>query len=357
MAWPMMGPMIGMGAQMPEPTLSQKLKYGMSQFFSPENENRNLGLASALLSQSGWHPAGQAPTLGQALGQSLPAYQQGQQLDKQNADEDQLKQLAKQMGFEGLPSSVMPGLVSKMLERQMGGDSSQDIQEYEYAQRGGYKGSFYDWMNEKSRSAPYYQPVTTSTGMQRFNARTGQIEPLTGADGSPLLPIAADPSVQGAVAGAKAEAGAYGKGRGEAQISLPGAEQNATYAKQVIDSLINHPGRDTLFGKSGAFGVASAIPGSDAAGAKTYLDQISGQAFLEAFESLKGAGQITEVEGIKATQAKARLATAQSDEEAVKALNELKAVIDLGVERARRKAGATDAPPAAGGFKVRRKIK
>lgn len=110
---------MGANAQMPEPTLAEKLKYGMSQFFSPENENRNLGLASALLSQSGWAPVGQAPTFGQALGQSLGGYQRGAALDKQNADEDQLKELAKQMGFEGLPSSVVPGLVSKMLEAKI----------------------------------------------------------------------------------------------------------------------------------------------------------------------------------------------------------------------------------------------
>ncbi len=33
------------------------------------------------------------------------------------------------------------------------------------------------------------------------------------------------------------------------------------------------------------------------------LDQVQGGAFLQAFESLKGGGQITQIEGEKATQA------------------------------------------------------
>ena len=49
------------------------------------------------------------------------------------------------------------------------------------------------------------------------------------------------------------------------------------------------------------------VPGTERAGARSYLDQIGGQAFLQAFESLKGGGQITEIEGTKATTALTRL--------------------------------------------------
>jgi hypothetical protein len=52
------------------------------------------------------------------------------------------------------------------------------------------------------------------------------------------------------------------------------------------------------------------LPSVDAARAATFLDQIGGAAFLTAFETLKGGGQITEVEGEKATNAIARLSTA-----------------------------------------------
>ena len=105
----------------------------------------------------------------------------------------------------------------------------------------------------------------------------------------------------------------------------------------VIDQAINHPGRGYATGASSMLPI---LPGTDAADFRAVLDQIKGQAFLQAFESLKGGGQITEVEGQKATQAIARLDRAQSEAEFVKSLQELRGIVASGLERARRKAGA-----------------
>ena len=88
--------------------------------------------------------------------------------------------------------------------------------------------------------------------------------------------------------------------------------------------------------------------------------QLQGQAFLAAFESLKGGGAITEIEGQKATDAIARLSRTQSPEAFVASLEELRGMLEVGVTRARDAArrGAPavrgmapppDAPPAAGG--------
>ena len=63
------------------------------------------------------------------------------------------------------------------------------------------------------------------------------------------------------------------------------------------------------------------------------LDQLGGAAFLQAFESLKGGGQITEVEGKKATDAMARLNRAQSDGEFELALRELREIMTAGYKR------------------------
>lgn len=174
--------------------------------------------------------------------------------------------------------------------------------------------------------------------------------PVTGPDGQPVRNATYDPTLQGTIATSKASGTAQGKAQGEATAELPAAIQSGEYAMSVIDKLINSPGRSVITGKSGAFGLAASIPGSESANAKALLDQIGGQAFLEAFESLKGGGQITEVEGQKATQAKARLSTAQSDEEFLAALNELRGVIELGLQRARQKAqgaGPSQVAPAA----------
>ncbi len=63
-------------------------------------------------------------------------------------------------------------------------------------------------------------------------------------------------------------------------------------------------------------------------------EQIQGQAFLEAFSILKGAGAITEQEGIKATQAYARIQRTQSPEAFAASMNEFADIVRLGIKRA-----------------------
>ena len=75
------------------------------------------------------------------------------------------------------------------------------------------------------------------------------------------------------------------------------------------------------------------------------IDQLQGQAFLRAFESLKGGGQITEREGIAATKAIARLDRKQGTEEYKKSLYELKAIMDRGRRRALGEEIADDYSP------------
>ncbi len=65
------------------------------------------------------------------------------------------------------------------------------------------------------------------------------------------------------------------------------------------------------------------------------VEQISGRAFLEAFETLKGGGQITEIEGQRATQAIARLQRTQSPEAFQEALFEFADIVRRGIERSR----------------------
>ena len=68
------------------------------------------------------------------------------------------------------------------------------------------------------------------------------------------------------------------------------------------------------------------------------LDQLKGGAFLEAFNTLKGGGQITEVEGKKATDAIARMDNATSESEFKAAVKDYQDVIRKGMNRARMKA-------------------
>lgn len=126
----------------------------------------------------------------------------------------------------------------------------------------------------------------------------------------------------------------------------------------IIDQMIGkedgsvkeHPGfRDAVGNKLmvGAFAGGlkdKPIEGTDAADFMSLYEQITGQAFMTAFQNLRGGGQITQQEGDKATAAITRMKTSQSEGEFIKSANEFRAIIRAGVERAKRKGAA----PAAG---------
>jgi hypothetical protein len=82
------------------------------------------------------------------------------------------------------------------------------------------------------------------------------------------------------------------------------------------------------------------IPGTPQADFESRLGQIQGAAFLQAFESLKGGGAITEIEGQKATQAISRMNAATSEREFKAAANDFLAVVEAAktsAERAQRR--------------------
>lgn len=126
-----------------------------------------------------------------------------------------------------------------------------------------------------------------------------------------------------------------------------GAISSAANQIDVIDKALAHPGLETSVGLSGKLDPRNYVQGTDAADFRAVLNQIGGSAFLQAFESLKGGGQITEMEGKKATDAIARLDRAQSDEEFKQSLNDLRQVMADGYRRlSGRDYGK--APPAGG---------
>jgi hypothetical protein len=79
------------------------------------------------------------------------------------------------------------------------------------------------------------------------------------------------------------------------------------------------------------------VEGSDTASFELRQKQIEGQAFLDAFQTLKGGGQITEIEGKKATDAIARMNASGSEAEFTKAAKEFQDVIRTGADRARKR--------------------
>lgn len=86
---------------------------------------------------------------------------------------------------------------------------------------------------------------------------------------------------------------------------------------------------------------ARLVPGTNAADFDARLNEVKGGAFLKAYESLKGGGAITEIEGKKATDAITRMNLAQSEAEFVKAASEFRQVVSDAMDRMNaRKSGA-----------------
>lgn len=118
-----------------------------------------------------------------------------------------------------------------------------------------------------------------------------------------------------------------------------------------------HPGFSSAVGAKGAsslFGVLkSPMAGSDAADFNALKDQITGQAFLEARQQLKGSGAITDFEGKKAEGAVTRMSNAQSEGSFIEAAKEFRTVLQTAKDRAAAKMNApgpaTGAPGSSGG--------
>jgi hypothetical protein len=110
--------------------------------------------------------------------------------------------------------------------------------------------------------------------------------------------------------------------------------QTAQRVSNTITQMLAHPGLDTALGLSGQIDPRNKIWGTDAKGAQALIEQAQGQAFLQAFESLKGGGQITQIEGEKATAAIARLQRSQKSSDFRAAAQELRDIANTAYKRA-----------------------
>ena len=172
-----------------------------------------------------------------------------------------------------------------------------------------------------------------------------------------------DPQLQANIAEAKAAGEFMGKNKATAAAALPGALEAAREGIRLIDEMVGqaevkdksgkvitkgtapHPGFAGYVG-AGMPGMRF-VEGSDAASFEVRQKQIEGKAFLEAFQTLKGGGAITEKEGEKGTAAIMRMNKASNEKEYVAAARELQGILRTGMDRARIKAG--DVAPSGGG--------
>ena len=142
-----------------------------------------------------------------------------------------------------------------------------------------------------------------------------------------------------------------------AEIDYSNLKRKAEDAMGVIDRMIGsedgtikqHPGFKGTVGLKGGslmFGLRrEPFQGTKEADFMTLYKKVTGQAFMEAFQGLKGGGQITEVEGQKATEALIEMNTAQSETAFIDAARRFQHYVRTGMELAKKEKQQTLGEP------------
>jgi hypothetical protein len=144
-----------------------------------------------------------------------------------------------------------------------------------------------------------------------------------------------------AAAGQKSEAQQEGSAIGAASAlakeNLPEIEASTNQLVGLLDTMVVHPGMKM---RVGATSYIPVLAGTDAANFDALWKQVGGKQFLKAYETLKGTGQITVIEGEQGKEAIARVQNAQDEKEFKKAVGEFKAHVLALAARARARAAA-----------------
>ena len=141
-----------------------------------------------------------------------------------------------------------------------------------------------------------------------------------------------DPITKQLIATGMAEGRETGAAAGAAKIALPEAKLTLRQVKKDVSELESHPGFESTVGWTYKPGFRF-IEGSDEAGFMKRLEQVQGGAFLDAYQLLKGGGAITEIEGIKATQAKNRMSKATNETEFKQAGKDFVSALETGIKK------------------------
>jgi len=211
-------------------------------------------------------------------------------------------------------------------------------------------------MSNRPAAAPM---SNQSTGNQAITA-TGNAVPVSAMNRPGMSPKMAQEAGKDVYVAAE-------KQRQEDLRALPGAMEQANVAIKTIDEMIGdarlndkgeivyqkydpvskkyvegkqpHGGFESYVGAG--FPGLRFIEGTETASFEPLYKAIKGQAFLDAFQRLKGGGQITEIEGQKATEALLKLDKAQNEKDFVKYAREFQENLQRGMELAKNKAGVS----------------
>lgn len=215
------------------------------------------------------------------------------------------------------------------------GDMVKDIGPAPVKQGGG------DGPSEKWGVTPQYMDDGQGNIIPYVTSNFGNVRRLDLGEGG----VAIDPAT---MAGNKAQQ----KAQADAAVAAPAALTQITQTRDQIDQLLASPGLSAATGEiqgqlpDAVYSAGSLLPknwGGDASSgaldARDRIDQLKGGAFLQAYDRLKGAGQIANTEGDKATQAVARLKTAKTDAAFRQALMDLRDALAATEAIVKQKAG------------------
>lgn len=208
--------------------------------------------------------------------------------------------------------SVMSAVLSAFVSKKFATPQTTEMERaFDKAKEGGYKGSYMDFIKEFKGAGAARTQVTVGGN---------KVTPAKPETGTQIIESPEGVLTQVPIAGSSV-----------AQ-EVQQAVDTASSTLQVIDEALAHKG---LSAAVGPFDARTPTFLPDATAFEAYHNQIKGKAFLQAFESLKGGGQITEIEGQKAEEAIARLDLAQSEDDYKRALKDLRDIVELGLLRSR----------------------
>jgi hypothetical protein len=263
-----------------------------------------------------------------------------------------------------------PALLRAVLPQMIGmGGQTDDIKEYQFAKREDPSLTFQKFMQQKKAVSGEYSltpqygtdkdgnTVLLQTGKSGEAIQTKLPEGVKISSGVDKVDLGTSWGIidkrNGNLVGTqpkdvsgKEAAEARGKAQGEAQAALPGALADAERTKASIDQLLNHEGLGSIVGPLDQYRPSWSL-GESGNDALARYKQLQGQAFLQAYNLLKGGGAITDIEGKKAEAAMARLDRAQSEDTFKAALKDFRDAIESGVNKLKSKAGTPAAPAAS----------
>jgi hypothetical protein len=304
---------------------------------------------------------GAALATGEGMGGAMRGMQAGSEFEAQQrkqAEAEQLKAQAQQYfsnpeNLKQLPSGMAPllqamgpqglGVAAETLSKNYmspletqlkqaqigklqreaanGGESPSNVREWEYF--------------NKLAPEQKQQYLTMKRAEKYYDTGTQFVAP------NPVDPQGAPRTVDKNVA-EKARLEKVGEAQGTAQAALPTVLNASERMLASIDAVDQDPNLGSVTGFVGGR-IPKSVQTEGMAETQSKVDQLQGQTFLQAYNDLRGAGQISEREGVAAQAAYNRLMTQTMGTDGYrKALKEFRGEVVKLVDIAKQRAGASD---------------